>query len=235
MVDTSESMRAAKGIDLAWAVAQELVAAFIPPHRVGLLELREELELRSDLTNDAGALRQALIEASKQPPHGSTAVYNGVVAISRTLGGTGFADVVYLISDCEDSASMETDDRAVEAALQSGVRVFVSRVAVAPLAGGRRFPVAQSWATRITNATGGLVLEAGKFKAKELTRSLAQLVGEVYRLEVLLPRRVDRVHELKIEVLGPEGTKLDSVRLLYPRMLAPAPEPALSQPTTVNP
>jgi hypothetical protein len=119
-------MRRRKAIELAWAVANELVAALTPAHRVGLLELRDRLEVRSDLTNDGSALREAVIDASKRPPDGSTAVYNGVVSVSRTLGGTGFADVVYLISDCNDTASTQSVDDAVESAIRSGLRVFVS-------------------------------------------------------------------------------------------------------------
>jgi hypothetical protein len=105
VIDSSASMGEHSATADAWSVAQSLIAAVTPAHHVALLELREKLELRANLSNDPVTLRAAIDEARKRAPHGPSAVYDAMVTLSRTHQGAGFPDVIYLISDCEDTAS----------------------------------------------------------------------------------------------------------------------------------
>jgi len=225
VIDSSASMGEHSATADAWSVPQSLIAAVTPAHNVALLELREKLELRANLGNDPVTLRAAIDEARKRAPQGPTAVYDAIVTLSRTHQGAGFPDVIYLISDCEDTASAETAEWAIEAAARSGLRVFVCRPARPTVARRLGSAYAQEWAARIAEVTGGAVLEAGRLTEKEIARSV-HLIGDVYRVELLMPRPADKPRDLKIEALGPDGARLAKVRLLYPQVLAPTPSPS---------
>ncbi len=45
-------------------------------------------------------------------------------------------------------------------------------------------------------------------------------MGEFYRVEVELPREVDKAREWELEVVGADGKKRKDVRVVYPRRLA---------------
>ena len=46
-------------------------------------------------------------------------------------------------------------------------------------------------------------------------------MGEFYRVEVELPREVDKAREWELEVVDAAGKKRKDVRVVYPRKLAP--------------
>lgn len=84
---------------------------------------------------------------------------------------------------------------------------------------------AESWTFNIAGATGGGVLRVGAWGTTEASKRLeafSSLITDVYRLEVALPRTVDRYRSWTLEVVDATGQKRKDVQVVYPRLMVPS-------------
>jgi hypothetical protein len=134
--------------------------------------------------------------------------------------------VIYLVTDGEDTSSTATSDTVRIAASRRGVRVFVVLLNFQPLAQGRQaFWIAEREMGSLAEATGGFLFHAKQQQEAEDAQRLrlcSALITEVYRLEVTLPRLVDKPRNWSLEVTDANGKKLNDVDLAYPRLLVPS-------------
>jgi hypothetical protein len=225
VIDTSVSVVGEEAA-LQWRVAQDLVADLAPGHAIAVFALGRELRELRGPTNDPRLLLATLAQARATAPAGPSALHDGVVEASRSFATPGFADVVCLVTDGEDTASRLSPREAERAVGETGARVFV--VLVRRIGGAAQprvaFSQAENWTRSIAEATGGAVVKPDDRGAVEFVKRLQRLkalIRQVYRLEVDLPARTDGSPKLDLEVVDGGGRKM-KVELVYPRLLVPA-------------
>jgi hypothetical protein len=214
IVDTSgRAERSPSGF--VWSTTENLIRRLTPDHGVRIFTVTDTLRSHSDLSTDVGALQEGLNEAKGHPFEGGSSLYDGMLAAGRAIARGELGDVICLISDGEDTTSYATA-RDVEIALvRSGIRLFWIRMGAA---------IRSERLADIIEATGGLVFEPGR-PGKDVDGelgSLHRLITQVYRLELALPRAVDKPRRWTLELIGPNGQKRKDVRLAYPRLLVPS-------------
>lgn len=219
VVDASSSMTEAWAS--VWAAAVDMVQRLTPKNRIAILTWDYKLRQQSDLSSDPGVLEQALLKGKAHKPDGPGALYNGLVTASAGLSGEDL-DVICLLTDGDDNASLATASDAQAAAARHGVRVFVL-LFQKHRSGALAFSSAEDTMRTITEGTGGVLFSAG-FRAEAVLRDLNRLMTGGYHLEVASPQAFDKPRDWTLEVLDPEGKKRKDVRLAYPRQLVPVPD-----------
>lgn len=225
LVDTSQSMGdSGRAVSLAWSAARQLIGDLTPKHGIALFTVGETLQEHTRFTTDHRALESAMEQAKARRPGGSSSLYDGVARATQSFETPGFGDVLYLVTDGMDTTSQLEDRDAERSAARTGIRVFVVRLPIES-----RFSVvksqAESWTLNIAEATGGAVLRVGAWKTTEASKRLqafSSLITDVYRLEVALPRTVDRYRSWTLEVVDATGRKRKDLRVVYPRLLVPS-------------
>ena len=148
----------------------------------------------------------------------------GKVRLGETEQSLSFGDVVYVISDGEDTTSHLLDSQAEMAVARTGVRVCVVRLQRAGMPALALSP-ADHWIRTIAEATGGYVSSSEartrRTDAIKSLRSKYSLITRVYRIEVAFPHVVDQPRKWNLEVSDSNGQRLKRVRLIYPRLLVP--------------
>ncbi|MDA2912884.1 hypothetical protein MYX77_02795 [Acidobacteriia bacterium AH_259_A11_L15] len=236
LLDTSRSME--PGWFVAGAVAEDLVRSLSPDHEIAFYVLRptnrsqpkENLNIHKDFTRDFRNLLLVLHEVTSDEPGDPTAVYDGIIALAHRMAPARLGDAIYLISDGVDVRS-RSSARDLEIALASlGLRVFSVKVPGHPVhhppGASMRFGRALR---RLAKATGGMAVKAHSslgetMEVTEEFRMLYDAITHVYRLEVELPRRVDKPRKWELKVVDANGKELKDVQVLYPRLLLPLSE-----------
>jgi hypothetical protein len=224
VVDKSGSMASKWGA--AWAAAADLSLRLSPYSRIVVCTFDQTLHQHSDLSNDQGILQGALAKGRAQIPAGGSALYDGLVTVNGGPSGLDL-DVIYLLTDGQDSTSLATATDAQRAAARRGVRVFVLLFRgdwpPASSPGGLAARQLGEYEMRaLAEATGGYVFRAEQFKNLEGLRSFYPLIAGAYRLEVEFSQPAKEPREWTLEAIDPTGKKLKNVRLAYPRLLVPA-------------
>jgi len=207
-----------------WLQAEQLIDSLIPQHTVALFTVAGTLEKHADLTNDRDALQRAMRDARARRLAGASSLYDGVVQAALGFPDASFGDVVCLFSDGLDTSSRRSMDAMVSSVTGKGIRVFL--VATGPDRGAF-FRVAGSAWRSITEATGGLMVwidPSKKENAGEMTRMTQEMhvrITSTYRLDLGLPRAVDRSRDWNLQAADSGGRALRNVRVVYPHRLTP--------------
>ncbi len=223
LLDTSGSGREAA--DLMWSIAEDLVIKLGPTHSIAVFDFGEGAHRHSQFARDPDGLLRLLREMQARTKNqGGTRLYDAIVAVSKEVSPSGFGDVLYLISDGEDTASARSLDESASAACWARIRVFLVRLPsqTFPFVPGR----GRLFSQRFVVVSGGVTLEADR-KGDKLTYNLPpfyEAIAKVYRIEVEFHRPADKAREWKLEVAGPDGKKLKDVVVAYPRLLVPLKE-----------
>lgn len=226
LVDTSGSIRERpKTLAFAWRAAEDVVGSLGADHALALFTFGERLRPYSSFTNDPQALQAALMRARAEKGDGPTALYNAVVQTCRAFSGPGFGDVIYLVSDGEDTASRLREKDTETAASGNGIRIFVVRVPPATRAVRQAQTWADNWVRSITEATGGgdAGAEASDLpKVAKRLRAFSSLIRRVYRLEVAFPHVLATQGKWTLEVTDGNGRRLKGDQVIYPHLLVPS-------------
>jgi len=221
LLDTSQSMRDSRDWTFASTVAHGLVSGLASPGRLVVLSMGNILRQHSSLSGDTYQQEQALQEAQSQEPTGTTSLFRSLVIAAQAFPGPGFGDVIWLVSDGEDTGSQDAFDETGAAMARLGVRLFWVR----PVAGlGVRKRRERPLVSSIVRATGGQELwsDAGPPEGVAAkVRSMIALATGAYRLTVELSEAVDKPRDWTLEVVDPKGDKLKNVQVVYPHLVVP--------------
>jgi Mg-chelatase subunit ChlD len=219
VVDASGSSHREDAWTREWGLAHDAILSLTPGHEVVLCTLAGSLQVRSDLSSDALALRRKVLLAMNDRPAGGTAVYDGLVQASQAFSRPRSTDAVLLLSDGLDTISNLTWREAAVAIARRGVRVFWVRTGEEPTRPGLVDT------SRIAWATGGTVLESRREtedEASRLVQRACRLMTQTYRLGVAFPGGVDQPREWRLELVGPDRRRRTDVRLAYPSLVVPS-------------
>jgi hypothetical protein len=221
VVDVSASQEAAVRL---WLQAEQLVDSLVPQHTVALFTVAGTLERHADLTNDRDALQRAMLDARARRRAGPSSLYDGVVQVADGFPDARLGDVVCLFSDGVDTSSKRSMDAMASSVVSKGIRVFL--VAAVPDRGAFFRGAGSAWRS-ITDATGGLMVWVNPSKKENagemarMTQEMHVLFTSAYRLELGLPREVDRSRDWKLQAVDSGGRALSNVRVVYPHRLTP--------------
>lgn len=253
LLDTSGSMRDSREVQLtladyllAWTSPATSVALLTFGNGV-----RDRLPLATDRA-PARAELQKLRSLPKTPPMGSnytgkTALWIGIQEALQLLDPPQAGDAICLISDGGDNASRGRDRVVRRRLAESGVRVFSVLVTLPPSTrirspgeadgpevlrelsldtggdGVGYLADALDWQGTKWAAEHG---EAAGKKSAALLAPLAAVAREInafYRLEIKLPKPVDKPRDWHLKLVDPQTGKTDRLLLLrYPIRLMPA-------------
>lgn len=126
VIDTSGSMKAKGALDQAKAAARQFIDAKQPNDWIALVAFSSQAVLKSDFTQDGGALLAAV---DGLVPSGETALWDGVVQAARLYEKhPELQPNVLLLSDGADTVSGATQEQAVSAL--SGVHAAVFAIGI---------------------------------------------------------------------------------------------------------
>ena len=215
----------------SWLQAEQLIDSLVPRNTVALFTVAGTLEKHADLTNDRDALQRALRGARTRRLAGASSLYDGVVQAALGFPGVCPGDVVCLVSDGEDTSSRLSTDAMVSGVTGKGCRVFL--VAIVPNRMTLFRPLYSAWQS-ITEATGGVMVAMDPFEKEnaggmaQTTHAVHGAITSTYRLDLWLPRAIDKPRDWKLWVVDSAGMRLKNVRVVYPHRLAPLPAPIAS-------
>ena len=197
----------------------------------------EKIEFSKGQSAVAEKLRQIRSSEaySHQLFHGKTALYDSLLAGLQLLDSPSSADSLYLISDGRENASRAHFDDVAHRFITTGVRLFVSQVVAddtlnpqlgsGELDGPARFH-------ELARKTGGEMIQPFRDGVVPTKPKEAQRIAEgvnafhknmihSFRLEVELPRPLDKYYSWELKFAGDNNERWKNVRLLYPTQLAP--------------
>jgi Ca-activated chloride channel homolog len=159
LVDTSTSME--RTLPSARAAAANLLGPLHPGDEAMIAEFTQRYRVRQDFTADLPSLARAL-DALKA--NGATALYDAVYCSMKGFsdgakGGELRRRALVLLTDGEDTASLTTEEQALDLARRSGVVVYTIGFGAGP---------------------GNASSEAGMRAAHFLTRVAAESGGQAY-------------------------------------------------------
>jgi len=230
LVDTSSSMQRGKAWSLAWTAAKDVVMALAPDNELVLMTVAEKVYGHAVFSRHSPAELSELVAqaeaTAKTSGRANTALFDGMIKALHGFPPSGFADVLWVISDMADRSSL-ADGRDVELELaRSHVRAYVTWLQSEEE--WRRLRQGNLVRKRLAGASGGLSFDLKGDKPERntaLVGSLCDSIRRVYRVEVEFPRSIDKAREWELEVVGADGKKLKDVVVAYPRLL-PLTEPA---------
>jgi hypothetical protein len=229
VVDVSASQQEATARN--WLLTEQLIDTLVPRHTVALFTVAETLEKHANLTNDRDALQRALRGARSRRLTGPSSLYDGVVQAASDFPGVCLGDVVCLFSDGVDTSSSLSTGATVGRVTGKGYRVFL--VASVPDRMTLYGRIDSAWQL-ITETTGGVMVMMGSFKKEDagdmarITHAVHGAITSTYRLELWLPRAIDKPRDWELWVVDSAGRRLKDVRVVYPHRLAPLPTPIAS-------
>jgi TonB family protein len=200
-----------------WKTTEDLVSVLTPYNTAVILTLSDRLETHSDLSNDPEVLQRGLGRARAAGYTGPSALYDGLVRVSRDVGARWDAgDVLAVVTDAEDTASRLSGEASVPALARAAIRVCVLW-----LANGKSpsRSDAESWVRGVVEATGGFLMasDAGGIDA---LRTLASRLVRAYRLEVMLPEGADVSGKWELKAVDQDTKELEGVTVVYPHLVA---------------
>lgn len=244
LVDTSTSMKDfPKVYSAAWNAAHDTASKLSKSHSVSLFTFAEKLKQEIGFGAKSEELSEKIINlANNQSSHkGKTALFNAIQDVFTHIDEQSFGLVVYVITDADSNKGNSNLDHIARIASEWGARLYFvclpsykmvdvgfyatnSCRQLAELTGG----IAYSAVTRLDVAgstLAGLHHHAGEILSVErvLTenRKLLSSMETVYRMEIEIPRRVDKPRKWKLEVVDERGKKMKGVKIYYPRLLVP--------------
>lgn len=224
LVDTSAGMgKPMAKMQLAWWAAGEAAARLPKSTSLALLTFDMEVKRYTDPTTNQASLVAAFLEAQRRAPSGGTTLFDGIWEAARALLPPGFGHGVFVLSDGEDTYSRVSREQVASALAEVGIRVHF--FVVSGRAGKDRKD-ALSGIRTIADATGGRIFELfrGRQETAEIATRLTPFFDSMtwlYRMEIELPVRVDKVREWKLHVVGEQGEARQDVEVAYPRLLVP--------------
>ena len=244
LLDTSKSMDYGGAWELAWTVAEDLVGSLGRHHETAFFTLKvpdtfsvqHTLEKHLDFANAPPVVLNTLRKVKAETkPYGATALFDGIVGLAQQLSPTAFGDALYVISDIQDNASLSSLREVEEALVRAGLRVFVVRIHVVRIRDDEesltlheRVRIDRA-ARRLAESSGGTKVELfpERMSEREMAsrvRKLYEPITHVYRLEVELPRPIDKPRKWELKVVDANGKELKDVEVFYPRLLVPLSE-----------
>ncbi len=231
------------------AAAEGLYLSAPPDTALALMTFAGKVENRVDFSQGvnvvAGKLKQLEGKGwSKSPPGmGRTALTDAIVGALDLLGPRRLGDAIYLVSDGGENASKVKESRGAARLLSSGVRLF----AFFPIAPSvprpfvlEEFDVMRNVAHVAEDSGGDFVIcmpgglpgppydwphDLPVFgttrKALHAARAMDQMVTEFYRLELELPKEVDKPTKWRLEAAKLMAGKNVHLRVNYPHKLQP--------------
>jgi hypothetical protein len=244
LIDASSSMTRVWGESLAPASA--LAETSLPHVQMALLvfgtNVYEKIEFSIGQTAVAERLRQMRSGATypNQLRHAKTALYDSLLAGLQLLDSPSSADSLYVITDGRENASRAHFDDIAHQLISSGVRLFVSQVVdegeIFDNSGRRvtREPIyGPPPVSNLAAETGGETIQPFPDGILPTKPKEAQTIAEAmsafhrkmihnFRLELELPRPLDKWYPWELKLAGGNKERWKNVRLLYPTQLAPS-------------
>jgi Ca-activated chloride channel family protein len=161
LMDASASM--AGKIELARDAATGLVTSLRAGDRASVVEFRDVVRVRQPLTSDLNAVATALRQIA---PRGSTSMYDALYITLRDLGKADHdpqqvrRQVIVLLSDGDDTASLMAYEDVLDLARREGVVVFAVSLKTS----------AEIERERLVDGNGRRVMTEGDFGLKSLTQ-----------------------------------------------------------------
>lgn len=250
LVDVSGSMRNPRS-ESNWNfmvdVAENLLSGLPPDSEVGLGFFSNELEPFARPTTDRKSLLNQLESLRSRKAFGQTALWAAILDSLKMFDGPHLGDVIYVITDGEDTKSKITMSQVTQTLNESGVRLFAFLFQELSFNAGMAGPRNSSPmdVVRITENTGGsaigfatsyqgdyfagtpsqdpaLVDKSGKptWLGSNL-RLQYQEMFNFYRVDFDLPEIVDKIRDWKLVLMGFDRSQQDDFMLKYPHMLVP--------------
>ncbi len=231
---------------LALALASHLAASGMPNTSFGLLIFNDSVREQIDFSQRSGAVAERLRQIGadsrfqKTSIRGKTALWDAVITGSALLPDPTPADAFYLITDGGENASRAGSSEVRRRLAISGCRVFVALLAAGPF--GNRSPTPEESngpleMDEIAHSTGGALfgpvmqvpsgigLASGDFDQKltalDALRRFYQTILGGYRVEIQLPKPVDKWREWKLGLSKERAAQLKHAQVGYTRDLAP--------------
>jgi hypothetical protein len=210
-------------------------------HLVGHLGNRADYALvafsdRAELKVSLGEGKEAVLQQLEFPSSveaNSTALFDAIALGALALESPRPEDIIYLISDGQNTYSKTSWDDVERALLERGVRLFVFHFR--EIGASRRNQVRLGWnkLRHLVQVSGGDTLayryhprdpELTAEKESDLLRSLGllyQQMQEFQHLEIQLPVELKKPRKWKLEAVDERGEKRKDLTVLYPRKLMP--------------
>jgi hypothetical protein len=232
LLDLSESMSQPGIRRLARAGVAHLIDHFGNRADYALIVFSDEAELKVALGEDKETVLEQLEFRPDLEPS-NTALFDAIVLGATALQSARLEDVIYLISDGQNTYSKASWDDAERALLQRGIRLFVFHFQ--EIGAARRQEVRLGWdkLRHLVQVSGGDTVayryrprnpELTAEKEEDLLRSLDLLYQQIQRfqrIEISLPVELKKPRNWKLEVVDEHGKKRKGLTVLYPRKLMP--------------
>ncbi|MDQ3940190.1 MAG: type II secretion system F family protein, partial [Actinomycetota bacterium] len=208
VLDTSGSMEG-QPLSSAVAAALRFVTSLPDDIAAGIITFADRPSVLTPITLDRRKLLSALGRVRAQ---GETALYDAVRKGTAMFEGDGQHNLIVL-SDGADTASRATLAQATEGAVRAGVSVFTVGLTTGEFdADSLR---------RLSRESGGHYAPAATAKLSSVYEDLASELASQYLITYSSARRDGGETEVTLSAQGAS----DSVLLLTPRVLPPAPRP----------
>jgi hypothetical protein len=230
LLDMSESM---DGVPGKWSYAQTAFKGLLAHEpegaRLALVTFDggPEKRIGTEEWGEAAGLALGELEKPGKREKGSrlTGFLDAVEAGLELLGEARAGDVLYVISD---GWSVGGESEPFDKVFCRGVRVFAFGFVERNTGGVDFRTLARDTGGDSLTAVFGFALRESRSKAyvplEGVPPSLVQMyrqMGEAYRVEVELPREVDKTRGWELEVVDERAKKMKGVRVVYPRKLVP--------------
>ena len=244
MLDASGSM--ADDRSLRWHLARRVASDLISRAPVGtpvaLAVFAKRVIHTVGFDRGREAVLQELATLEEHPklksPEKLTGIYDALLEVANLLGQPEGGDSIYLLTDGWDTVSRAKARSVEHALLGQNIRLFAFLLYPDPISfrvpsdyGGTQGLLDLSLLTgggytyvRFEYPNGRIRYELEESDRAQLANALRlmeQRAMNVYRLEVELPRDVDKPREWKLELVPREGVKVKELRVVYPRKLLP--------------
>jgi hypothetical protein len=234
LLDTSTSMTGRRRPwDATMLFTTQIVQAAPPSMSLSLATFSSSVDRkigftldRNPLTSELSALRQTKWDEVKR--RGGTAIRDGLETSIRTLQPYNFGDAIVLVTDGDDTSSMERDAPFRRFLAAAGVKVFVIEPAHQ---GPRRIsdPNNLNLVPEAARVTGGDYVtfpwDAQSTMSKDYLSSmqvaalyLIRQISSVYRIELTFPEPIDKLRELKLTLASKRQA---NVLLRFPPQIGP--------------
>jgi Ca-activated chloride channel family protein len=144
-----------------------------------------EVQLVSDFSDDPGKLEQSILDLSKEPLSGGTALYDAVNwACTKKLAGRDGKKILVILSDGMDNLSQNSREGAIQAALRTDTAIHFL-VLLDPRVNPRstEAQMGEQAARQLSKDTGGVALQVpGEREIQVVLNLLAKILRSQYVL-----------------------------------------------------
>jgi Mg-chelatase subunit ChlD len=246
LLDVSGSM-AGEAAGKKWQIASEAIEDLLKDSpadvSIALLTFSEHVQDKFDFSQSRASMLEWLARGANREGarvHGTTALFDSILAATQLLGATRPGDSIYVITDGGDNTS-HIHGRAIRKLLvNSQIRLFVFLLSeplpLEMIAGGDSLK-------EIARATGGFVFgvsghnrdvefmpswtysfddnEETRQRIKLYTQALNIQVNGFYTLHFELPVAKEKAHKVSLEIVDGEGKPRRDVGYTYSTALLP--------------